>query len=126
MFGTFKGIPMIGLPGNPVSALVCAILYLRPAILAFQGASDTAIPMARAKLGRAVKPNNFREDFMRATLDRDAQGEPVATPLPVQDSSMLSALAGADCLIRRPPNAAAAQLGDWVPIVPLNGGLLSI
>jgi molybdopterin molybdotransferase len=126
MFGTFKGIPMIGLPGNPVSALVCAILYLRPAILAFQGASDTAIPMARAKLGRAVKSNNFREDFLRATLARDAQGEPVATPLPVQDSSMLSVLAGADCLIRRPPNAGAVQAGEWVPIVPLDGGLLSI
>lgn len=126
MFGAFNGIPMVGLPGNPVSALVCAILYLRPAILALQGAADTAIPMARAKLGRAVGANNFREDFLRATLADDAAGEPVATPLPVQDSSMLSALAGADCLIRRPPNAAARQPGDWVPIVPLGGGVIGI
>jgi molybdopterin molybdotransferase len=126
MFGAFNGIPMVGLPGNPVSALVCAILYLRPAILALQGATDTAIPMARAKLGRAIKANNFREDFLRATLAEDAQGEPVATPLPVQDSSMLSALAGADCLIRRPPNAAARSAGEWVPIVPLSGGTIGI
>jgi molybdopterin molybdotransferase len=126
MFGAFNGIPMIGLPGNPVSALVCAILYLRPALLALQGSSDTAIPMARAKLGRALKANNFREDFLRATLARDAQGEPVATPLPVQDSSMLTALAGADCLIRRPANAAPAEAGAWVSIVPLGGGVVGI
>jgi molybdopterin molybdotransferase len=126
MFGGFNGIPMIGLPGNPVSALVCAILYLRPALLALQGATDTGLPMARAKLARALKANNFREDFLRATLARDAQGEPVATPLPVQDSSMLSALAGAHCLIRRPPNAAPAQAGEWVPILPLGGGMIGI
>jgi molybdopterin molybdotransferase len=126
MFGAFNGIPMIGLPGNPVSALVCATLYLRPALLALQGAADTTIPMARAKLGRALKANNFREDFLRATLARDAEGEAVATPLPVQDSSMLTALAGADCLIRRPPNAVAIEAGAWVPIVPLGGGILGI
>ena len=126
IFGDFKGIPMIGLPGNPVSALVCSILYLRPAILALQGSLDTTIPMAKAKLGRAVKANNFREDFLRATLTQDAQGEPIATPLPVQDSSMLSVLAGADCLVRRPPNATPCAAGEWVPIVPLGGGTIGI
>lgn len=126
IFGDFKGIPMIGLPGNPVSALVCSILYLRPAILALQGSSDTTIPMAKAKLGRAVKANNFREDFLRATLTQDAQGEPIATPLPVQDSAMLSVLAGADCLVRRPPNATPSAAGEWVPIVPLGGGTIGI
>lgn len=126
MFGAFNGIPMIGLPGNPVSALVCAILYLRPALLALQGSSDTAIPMARAKLAHPLKANNFREDFLRATLARDAQGEPLVTPLPVQDSSMLTALASADCLIRRPPDAAACAAGEWVPIVPLGGGIMGI
>jgi molybdopterin molybdotransferase len=126
MFGAFNGIPMVGLPGNPVSALVCAILYLRPALLAFQGAADTAIPMGRAKLAGPLKGNNFREDFLRATLSRDSAGEPVASALPVQDSSMLSALAGADCLIRRPPDAPPAAAGAWVPIVPLGGGILGI
>jgi molybdopterin molybdotransferase len=126
MFGDFAGIPMIGLPGNPVSALVCAILYLRPALLRLQGAgeADTAIPMAKAKAALALRANNFREDFLRATLATDEAGDPVATALPVQDSSMLSALARAGCLIRRPPGAAAVEAGAWVPIVPLGGGVI--
>lgn len=128
MFGDFNAIPMIGLPGNPVSALVCAILYLRPALLALQGAAerDTAIPMAKAKTAAPLKKNNFREDFLRAALTTDASGDLVASALPVQDSSMLSALAKADCLIRRPPDAPALDAGAWVPIVPLGGGVVGI
>lgn len=126
MFGDFNGIPMIGLPGNPVSALVCAILYLRPAILALQGSGDTALPMARAKLTQSLKANNFREDFLRATLSQGGHGETLVTPLPVQDSSMLSALAQADCLIRRPPDAPPCDAGEWVPILPLGGGILGV
>ena len=126
MFGSFNGIPMIGLPGNPVSALVCAILYLQPSLLKLQGASATDLAMARAKLAAPLRANNFREDFLRATLTRDAEGEAMATALPVQDSSMLSALAGADCLIRRPANAPAAAAGEWVPILPLGGGISGI
>ena len=126
MFGAFNGIPMVGLPGNPVSALVCAILYLRPAILALQGAADTAIPIARAKLAQALKANNFREDFLRATLSQGSHGEAIVSPLAVQDSSMLLALTRADCLLRRPPDAPAVAAGEWVPIVPLGGTALGL
>ncbi len=120
MFGHFNGTPMLGLPGNPVSALVCALLYLGPAILKLQGGGDTAPRQIRARLGAAVKANNFREDFLRATLATNAEGETVATAFPVQDSSMLGLLSRADGLIRRPPDAPAAQAGDWVPVIPLD------
>jgi len=120
MFGSFNGTPMLGLPGNPVSALVCALLYLGPAITKLQGGGDSAPRQIRARLGAAVKANNFREDFLRATLAVNAEGETVATAFPVQDSSMLGLLSRADGLIRRPPVAPAAQAGDWVSVIPLD------
>jgi molybdopterin molybdotransferase len=120
MFGSFNGTPMLGLPGNPVSALVCALLYLGPAITKLQSGGDSAPRQIRARLGAAVKANNFREDFLRATLTVDAEGETVATAFPVQDSSMLGLLSRADGLIRRPPDAPAAKAGDWVPVIPLD------
>lgn len=120
MFGQFNGTPMLGLPGNPVSALVCALLYLGPAITKLQGGGDTAPRQIRARLGTAVGPNNFREDFLRATLTVNAEGETVATAFPVQDSSMLGLLSRADGLIRRPPDAPAAKAGDWVSVITLD------
>jgi molybdopterin molybdotransferase len=120
MFGQFNGTPMLGLPGNPVSALVCALLYLGPAILKLQGGGDSAPREIRARLGAAVKANNFREDFLRATLAVNAEGETVATAFPVQDSSMLGLLSRADGLIRRPPDAPAVGAGDWVTVIPLD------
>lgn len=120
MFGQFNGTPMLGLPGNPVSALVCALLYLGPAITKLQGGGETAPRQIRARLGAAVGPNNFREDYLRATLSVNAEGETVATAFPVQDSSMLGLLSRADGLIRRPPDAPAATAGDWVPVIPLD------
>jgi len=120
IFGRFNGTPMLGLPGNPVSALVCALLYLGPAIHKLQGGGETAPRQIRARLGAAVKANNFREDFLRATMTVNAEGETVATAFPVQDSSMLGLLSRADGLIRRPPDAPAAQAGDWVSVIPLD------
>ncbi|MFT5539596.1 MAG: molybdopterin molybdotransferase, partial [Alphaproteobacteria bacterium] len=73
----------------------------------------------RARLGSDVGANNFREDFMRATLTYGEDDLPVATPFSLQDSSMMSALARADCLIRRPPDAPAAKQGDVVEVIPL-------
>jgi molybdopterin molybdotransferase len=120
MFGHFNGTPMLGLPGNPVSALVCALLYLGPAIRKLQGGGDSAPRQIQARLGAGVGANNFREDFLRATLNVNAEGETVATAFPVQDSSMLQLLSRADGLIRRPPDAPAAKAGDWVPVVLLD------
>lgn len=119
MFGLLKGMAVLGLPGNPVSSMVCTLLFLGPALDKMLGMPGTGIPFIRARLGAEIGANNFREDYMRANLDRDDEGTPVATPLPVQDSSMMAALARAGCLIRRPPNAHAADAGDWVDVIPL-------
>lgn len=120
MFGSFNGTPMIGLPGNPVSALVCALLYLGPAIAKLQGGGDTAPRQIRARLGSDLKANNFREDFLRASLTTNSEGETVATAFSTQDSSMLGLLSRADGLIRRPPDAPAAKAGDWANVVLLD------
>jgi molybdopterin molybdotransferase len=121
MFGRLEGTPVMGLPGNPVSALVCALLFLGPAIDRMLGLPGDGVPMMRARLGRDLAGNNFREDYMRAELVYDADGTPVATPFEVQDSSMISALARAGCLVRRPPDAPPAKAGDWTEVIPLSG-----
>jgi molybdopterin molybdotransferase len=119
IFGRLDALPLMGLPGNPVSTLVCALLYLRPAIAAMLGA-DTGTPLTRARLTAPLKANDKRQDYIRATVElRD--GEAWAMPLPIQDSAMLSALARADGLIVRPPFTPAAAPGEAVDILPLDG-----
>ncbi|MFV3077164.1 gephyrin-like molybdotransferase Glp [Niveispirillum fermenti] len=119
IFGRMHGVPMIGLPGNPVSALVCAWLFLRPLLLAMQGlpADDE---LRDAVLGRDMGGNDARADFIRARLSTDGEGRLVAEPFPKQDSGMLSRLAWADCLILRAPHAPPARAGDRVRVMPLD------
>ena len=118
MFGRLGDLPMLGLPGNPVSAFVCATLFLRPAIARLQ-AGDSALHTAQARLGRALPANGAREDYIRAALDHVPDELPVATPFETQDSSMLSVLARAGCLVIRPVGAPAAQAGETVTVLPL-------
>lgn len=118
MFGRYRELPMLGLPGNPVSALVCAHLFLVPAIAAMQGA--VALPrLAQARLGAALPEGDQREDYLRATLSDSDEALPVATAFERQDSSMLSALSAADALIVRAPHAPAAAAGDIVRVMRL-------
>jgi molybdopterin molybdotransferase len=126
LFGRVGATPVLGLPGNPVSALVGSTLFLRPAIDRMLGLAAPAIPGATAILGRDLPENDSREDYLRAEASYDANGRMVATPFPKQDSSMLSLMARADCLIVRPIRAPAAKAGATVPIVMLTGGALSI
>jgi len=119
MFGRLGGTPVLGLPGNPVSSMVCALLFLGPAMDRMLGLAGTGVPVIRARLGSDVGPNNFREDYMRATFSSDGDGAVVATPLRIQDSSMMSALARSDGLIIRPPDAPAAAKGEWADVIPL-------
>lgn len=118
MFGRLGDLPMLGLPGNPVSAFVCATLFLRPAVARMQG-GDSALHTAQARLGRALSANGAREDYIRAALDHVPDELPVATPFETQDSSMLSVLARAGCLVIRPVGAPAAQAGETVTVLPL-------
>ncbi|OYQ33513.1 molybdopterin molybdenumtransferase MoeA [Niveispirillum lacus] len=120
MFGQMHGVPMVGLPGNPVSALVCAWLFLRPLLLAMQGL-PTDDDLRDAILARDMGANDSRADFIRARLSRDGEGRLVAEPFPKQDSGMLSRLAWADCLILRAPHAPPAKAGDRVQVMPLDG-----
>jgi molybdopterin molybdotransferase len=123
MFGRLArpgGTPMrvLGLPGNPVSSIVCAILFLRPLVAALLGQSppDDTEP---AILAAGLPANDTRQDYLRATLAERPGAPPLATSLSPQDSSMLSVLLRADCLIVRPPQAPAAMAGDPCTIIRL-------
>jgi molybdopterin molybdotransferase len=126
MFGTLGALPVLGLPGNPVSAIVTATLFLRPVIQRLLGQKGTDTGSTFARLGTPLKANDQRQDYLRATLTRGADGSLVASPFPKQDSAMLSLIAKADALIIRPPHAPAAQEGNVTEILPLAGGCLGI
>ena len=119
MFGRMGGSLVLGLPGNPVSAFVCALLFLRPLIDAMLGLP--AGPPARepARLGTDLAANDRREDYLRARLAPDGEGLPVATPFARQDSSMLARFVEADALLVRAPHAQPASAGDLVEIIRL-------
>jgi molybdopterin molybdotransferase len=120
IFGRIGETPLLGMPGNPVSSLVCSLIFLKPAMERMLGLPEEA-RRAVARLGRDLAANDRREDYLRATLATDAGGQLMATPFDKQDSSMLSLMAGADCLVIRPPNAPPAKAGEQVEIVPLRG-----
>ena len=126
MFGRLGQTPVLGLPGNPVSSLVCALLFLRPTIAAMLGRRAAEAPLEAAVLGADLGENDERQDYLRARLVLDAQGRRLATPFQRQDSSMLATLARADCLVVREPHAPPAKAGDPVRIVPLTGGVLGV
>jgi molybdopterin molybdotransferase len=126
IFGRLGRTPVIGLPGNPVSGLVCSTLFVRPAIAAMLGRTDYVDNMERAILGRDLPENDQRQDYLRATLSYDASGRRVALPFERQDSAMLSALSRADCLVVRAPHAPPAKAGDEAEIVPLRAELFGI
>lgn len=126
IFGRFGDTPLLGLPGNPVSAMVCAIVFLRPAMERMLGLDRGEMSQSTAKLGRDLEANDRRQDYLRSRLERAPDGELVALPFEVQDSSMLSRLARADCLIIRPPLAPAVKAGKRVPIIPLDSAPPSI
>ncbi|ASG20758.1 molybdopterin molybdotransferase MoeA [Nitrospirillum viridazoti] len=121
MFGRLGGTPLLGLPGNPVSSLVCATLFLVPSLRRMQGLAAAELPRARAVLANALPANDRRQDYLRATLTAGDGALPAVATFTQQDSSMLSRLAAADCLIIRPPHAPAAEAGTVVDIVPLDG-----
>ena len=126
MVGRYRGTPMVGLPGNPVSTLVCALLFLRPALNRLSGAVSPEEAAPTARLGTALPKNDRRQDYLRSRLARAADGALEVFPFEVQDSSMMRLLSEADCLVVRPPHAPAIAAGAIVPIVPFPGGVLPI
>ena len=120
MFGRIGAMLALGLPGNPTSSAVCGLLFLRPLLRALLGdpaaGADVSEP---ARLAAALPANGVRQDYMRATLARDATGGWLATALPDQDSSLVRTLARAEALIVRPPDAPAARAGEACRVIRL-------
>jgi molybdopterin molybdotransferase len=111
---------VLGLPGNPVSSLVCTRVFLVPLIRALLGMPAHDEHATQARAGVALEANGPRQHYMRATSAPGSDGIAVATPVRSQDSSLLAPLAQADCLLVRPPQAPAVATGGLVPILPLD------
>lgn len=126
IFGRFAGVPMLGLPGNPVSTVVCATVFLRPAIETMLGLQSVGATEEDAVLAVDLKENDRRQDYVRATWERGDDGRRRVRPFPRQDSSMMSRLASADCLIVRPAHDPSRRAGETVRILCLDGDFLSI
>jgi molybdopterin molybdotransferase len=125
IFGHLGKVPVLGLPGNPVSAGVTAVIFLKAAMEVMLGVrlGDRATPMVR--LGCDLAANGRRQAYLRATLGAGPDGSQVATPFDQQDSAMMARLAQADCLVVRPPHAPAITAGEQVEIVPLREGTVT-
>lgn len=114
MAGRLNGKPMIGLPGNPVSSMVCGHLFLRPMLRAMQGLPKAALPERTARLAAPLTANGPRQHYMRARLENGQ-----VTAAEQQDSALLSVLARANALIVRPPNDPPRNAGEDVRYVEL-------
>jgi molybdopterin molybdotransferase len=119
IWGRLGRTPVLGLPGNPVSALVCAVVFLIPALGKLSGLPGAPAPTRRVISGVALVENDKRADHLRAILAVDAAGRMVATPAATQDSSMLATLARADALVLRAPYAPAVEAGAEVEAILL-------
>lgn len=123
-FGHALGRPVLGLPGNPASALVCAQLFLCPLLQVMLGREAETMPR-RARLADALPANGNREHYLRARLFSDDQGVLRVEAFERQDSSLLSVFAAANALIRLPAGAPALEQGALVDVLPLDSITLS-
>lgn len=118
MVGALGDMQVLGLPGNPVASLVCGTLFLEPLIarLAHRPAPKR---VAQALAASTLAANDHRQDYLRATLTRDHDGNLLAESFGKQDSSMMKIFAQSDCLIVRPPHAPELPAGAPCPILLL-------
>jgi molybdopterin molybdotransferase len=123
MSGRLGAMHVLGVPGNPVSAFVCSLMFLVPLIRRLAGRSDIEPETESALLGRDLPENDERADYLRSTLERKPDGSLVATPFTVQDSSMIATLAKSDCLVIREPYASPARAGSRCAILRLKAAL---
>ena len=118
MAGKLGRAAMLGLPGNPVSSIVCGHVFMLPMLRAMQGLPPAPAPRLGARLAAPVDANGPRAHDMRARLGRDAAGTTI-TPFGRQDSALLSILSEADALLVRPANDPARRPGEEVDYVPV-------
>ncbi len=119
MYGRMGPMRVLGLPGNPVSAMVCAEIFLRPLIRTMLGLSTERVEET-AVLEKDLPENDQRQDYLRARVTGSKDGLNIVTAFSRQDSSMLGNLARADCLILRPPFCPATKAGGQVKILHLD------
>ena len=124
MVGSLGETHVLGLPGNPVSSLVCSLLFLEPLIRKLASLP----PVKRETTALAAVPlkaNDQRQDYVRATLTKAADGSWLAEPFSKQDSSMMKVFSRSDCLIIRPPHVPELAAGSACPVLLLRPDLLS-
>jgi molybdopterin molybdotransferase len=120
-FGATPQGLVLGLPGNPASALVCAHLFLRPVMEAMLGRDpQSCIAPSRARLAHALPTNGPREHYLRARLGAGDDGVLTVNAFEDQDSSLISIFASANALIRLPPDAPALASGALVDVLRLD------
>jgi molybdopterin molybdotransferase len=121
MFGKLGATHVLGLPGNPVSSMVCGLLFLLPLLRALAGdpTPDAPHKTQRAILATALNGNDHREDYVRARIVDRQRDLPVVEPFPVQDSSLLSTMSRADVLIKRAPHQPPTAAGEICDILPM-------
>lgn len=119
MAGRLGDAVLLGLPGNPVSAMVCGELFLIPMLHAMMGLPSGPRPRLRARLGTDLEANGPREHYLRAEVST-GDDLPVITPYGSQDSSLLTVLSSASGLLVRPVDAPRARAGDIMEYIPLN------
>ncbi len=117
MAGRLSGKAMLGLPGNPVSSMICGILFMQPLIRRMQGLPGD-LRLSRARLSHDLKPEGDRQHYQRATLS-EGPDLPVITAFGSQDSAHLSLMSQADALLVRPAGDATRKAGEIVSFLPL-------
>ena len=120
LFGRLGAQRVMGLPGNPVSALICARVFLVPLIREMLGLPRVEAAAVTAQLTEAVEANGPRQHYMRAILGRGEDGSHIVRPTRSQDSSLVRTLSDANALLVRPPNAPALDAGTQVPVLLLD------
>lgn len=119
MFGYLKNKPIIGLPGNPVSSMVCAQLFLKQSIYKLQN-HNYSENIFDFRLGKDLPKNNKRESYLRGYISKNTNDQTVVMPITNQDSSSISSYAKADLLIIREPNARKIKKNSLVKAIILN------
>ena len=120
LYGRLGNQRVLGVPGNPVAALICGLVFLVPMLHRLLGLREHGREPQEAVLGQALEANGPREHYMRATSTWRSGGERLVIPLAAQDSALMADFARADCLIVRPPDAPALAEGERVMIIPLD------
>jgi molybdopterin molybdotransferase len=115
-FGHIAGVPCLGLPGNPVSSYICALLFALPLLEIRQGLPHSPFRTTTLPLAVDMAANDRREDYVRASIVQDSSGRSAVRPFIIQDSSMQTTLALADGLIVRPAHQSALVAGTVVPV----------